>query len=167
MRSVPLVGVAALIAVTAGAQEAPKPREVPNAVKEAKLWAAVSVSDTILNWGDTSWEVGLRPPFMIHFYLVNDGEKLIDPRVEASQLFINGKECKGRNAPYGLDWPFTVANGLRDNRWHALPPGDYLGFGYAMGGHFKEPGIYHIKWKGEGFEAPEVVFRVIPRTTAK
>jgi hypothetical protein len=31
---------------------------------------------------------------------------------------------------------------------------------------FKEPGVYRIKWKGEGFEASEVVFRVMPREKA-
>jgi hypothetical protein len=163
MRSVPLILVAALVAVAAGAQEAPKPKEAPHVAKGTKLWAAVSVSDTILNWDDTAWEVGLRPPFGITFYLVNDGDKVVDPKVDSSQLFINGKECKGKDAPYGLDWPFIIANGPHDERRNALPPGEDHQFGYTMGKYFKEPGIYRIKWKGEGFEASEVVFRVMPR----
>jgi hypothetical protein len=164
MRSATLILVAALVAVAAGAQEAPKPKEAPQAALGTKLWAAVSVSDTIINWGDRAWVPGLRPlPFMINFYLVNDGDKVVDPKVESSQLFINGKECKGKVAPNGLDWPFIMASGPRDGRWKALPPGDHLSFGYAMGDYFKEPGIYRIKWKGEGFEAPEVVLRVMPR----
>ena len=160
MRSVPLILVAALIAVTAGAQEAPKPKEAPKAVKGTKLWAAVSVSDTILNWDDLAWKTELRPPFMIHFYLVNDGDKVVDPKLTSSRLFINGKECDGKEGR--INWPLNIGNGPRDDRWEALPPGDYLSFGYAMGDHFKKPGIYRIKWKGESFDAPEVVFRVMP-----
>jgi hypothetical protein len=104
---------------------------------------------------------------MFHFYLVNDGKVVIDPKVESSQLFINGKECKGRDAPFGIDWPYIVVNGPCDDRLNALPPGDDLQFSYAMGDYFKEPGIYRVKWKGEGFEAPEVVFRVMPRKKDK
>ena len=163
MRSVTLILVAALVAVAAGAQEAPKPKEEPKAVKGVKLWAAVSVSDTLLNWGDLKWQTGLHPPFMIHFYVVNDGDKVVDPKLKSSRLFINGKECKGRD---GLDWPHIVANGPGDDRCEALPPGDYLSFGYALGDYFKEPGVYRVKWKGESFEAPEVVFRVMPREKA-
>lgn len=164
MRSVTLILVAALIAVTAGAQEAPKRREAPKAAKEVRLWAAVSVSDTILNWDDLTWEVGLRPPFMIRFYLVNDGDKAIDPKIESSTLFINGKECKGEDDK--VNWQQSIGNGPRDDRWEALPPGDYIGFGFAVGDSFKEPGIYRVKWKGEGFESPEVTFRVMPRKKA-
>jgi hypothetical protein len=159
MRSITLILVAALVAVATGAQEVPKPKEVPQAVKGTKLWAAVSVSDTLLNWGDLAWKTELRPPFMIHFYMVNDGDKVVDPKIGSSQLCINGKECKGRD---GLDWPHIVANGPHDNRHEALPPGDYLSFGYALGKYFKKPGIYRVKWKGEAFEASEVVFRVMP-----
>jgi len=166
MRGVTLILVAALVALAAGAQEPPKPKGAPKLEEGTKLWAAVSVSDTLLNWGDLAWKTELRPPFMIRFYMVNDGDKVVDPKIESSQLFINGKECKGKDAPYGLDWPFIVVNGPQNNRRNALPPGDYLSFGYAMGDSFKQPGSYRIKWKGEGFEAPEVVFRVMPREKA-
>jgi hypothetical protein len=43
---------------------------------------------------------------------------------------------------------------------------ELISFGYAMEDHFKEAGEYKIKWKGEGFEAPEVVFRVMPKKKA-
>jgi hypothetical protein len=33
----------------------------------------------------------------------------------------------------------------------------------ALGRYFKEPGIYKVSWRGEGFEAPTIVFRVMPR----
>jgi hypothetical protein len=164
MRYVPLILVASLIAVTAGAQEAPKPREAPKAVKGTKLWAAVSVSDTLLNWGDLAWKTELRPPFMIHFYMVNDGDKVVDPKLASSRLFLNGKECKGKDDV--VNWQVSIGRGPRDDRWEALPPGDYLSFTMNMGDSFKEPGTYRVKWKGESFEAPEVVFRVMPRKKA-
>jgi hypothetical protein len=160
LRKVALILIATGSALAVGAKEPPKPRERPKREKETKLWAAVSVSDPVLDWDNLAWELGTRAPFMIHFYLVNDGDKVIDPKIRSSKLLINGKAFKGKG---GSDWPYIAANGPRDGRWKALPPGDYLAFGYAFRDDFKEPGTYRVKWKGEGFEAPEVVFRVMPR----
>ena len=44
-----------------------------------------------------------------------------------------------------------------------LKPGKSLQFTKGMGKYVAEPGIYKIKWKGNGFESPEVVFRVLPK----
>src|SRR5262249_19477491 len=92
--------------------------------------------------------------FMVNFGLVNDGTQVVNPELGSSQLFVNGKELK--------DWPFIVSIGPRDARWEALPPGDHLSFGYALGRHFEKPGTYKVSWKGQGFESPEIVFRVVP-----
>lgn len=138
-----------------------KPQEAQEQMgKGVKLWAAVKVSDPVLDWDNLAWELDTRGPFMIHFYVVNDGDKVVDPKLTSSRLFINGKECKGKD---GINWPRIVASGPVDDRNNALPPGDYTGFGFDFGSYFKEPGIYRVKWKGEGFEASEVVFRVMPR----
>jgi hypothetical protein len=115
-----------------------------------KLWAAVSVSQPVVNW-----DADAAPPFMIHFGLVNDGDKPVNPAVESSQLLINGKALK--------DWEFIVSNGLRAQGWNLLPPGESLLFGYNMGRYFQDPGVYKVAWKGAGFQAPDVVFRVMPR----
>jgi hypothetical protein len=145
-------------------QETPKQQGVPRPEKGVKLWAAVGVSDALLDWSNHFWENPRIPPFTIDFALVNDGDKVIDPKLESSQLFINGRECDGKDGR--INWAVQMGNGPRDDRWKALPPGDYLNFKIAMTEHFKEPGEYRIKWKGEGFEAPEVVFRVMPSKKA-
>ena len=113
-----------------------------------KLWAAISVSHPVFDKGVTG------DPFMIHFALVNDGDKTINPDVESSRLLVNGKDLKG--------WDFIIANGIRDDSWYALPPGDYLAFGYALGERFEKPGVYKVSWKGKGFASNEIVFRVHP-----
>jgi hypothetical protein len=116
----------------------------------SKLWAAISVNHPILDHG-------LRgDPFMIHFGLLNDSNKTIKPDLDSSQLLINGKNLK--------DWDFIIFNGPRDDRWDTLPPGDYLLFGIALGTHFEKPGVYKVIWKGKGFQSPEIVFRVVPKS---
>ena len=116
--------------------------------KSPRLWAAISISDPLSQEG---WTKGIA----IHFTVVNDGSAPLDPKIVASKIIVNGKELE--------DSGFILGNGPRDARWDALPPGDSLRFTYALGEYFKEPGIYKVSWKGEGFEAPEVVFRVMPR----
>jgi hypothetical protein len=144
----------ALLLLAAGALlAADRPRNGP-AKEEKTLWASISVNHPVFN------EEVQGDPFMMYFALVNDGEKTVNPEadVESSQLLVNGKQFK--------DWPFTIANGIRDNRWKALPSGDYLSFGYALGRYFKKPGTYKVKWKGKSFESREIEFRVILKNRA-
>lgn len=123
------------------------------------LWAAISVSHPVFDA-----DVISEDPFLIHLALVNDGDKIIDPELESSQLLVNGKEL-------GADWSFTISIGPRDHRFQALPPGDHLAMTYSLGRdfqgvlgrHFREPGIYRVSWKGKRFQSPEIVFRVMPR----
>ena len=112
------------------------------------LWAAISVSEPLFHEG---WTKDL----LIHFTVVNDGGEAVNPKLTASHIIINGEELK--------DTAFILGNGPRDARWDSLPPGDGLKFTYALGEYFKEPGIYKVSWKGEGFEAPAIVFRVMSR----
>ena len=91
----------------------------------------------------------------VEFTLVNDGEAEIDPKIGESRIVVNGKEL----ADSGL----ILGNGPRDARFAALPPGEHLRFGYALGDHFQEPGIYRVSWRGANFRSPEVVFRVLAK----
>ena len=111
------------------------------------LWAAVSVSEP-------EFQEGWTKQLVMSFSLVNDGTKVVDPKVESWRLVINGGEA--------ADSGFIFGNGPRDARWKALPAGDSLRFAYAMGRYFKEPGIYRVSWKGEGFETLPIEFRVMP-----
>jgi hypothetical protein len=143
----PLTCLLLLVGMTLAADPAPTGAPVP----PAKLWAALSVTAPVIGADDVT-DPGF---FSVSFALVNDGDKVINPEIGSSQFLVNGKELK--------DWSFIIANGPRGKDFEALPPGECLRFGYALGKHFTEPGIYKVKWKGKGFESPEVVFRVLPR----
>lgn len=120
-------------------------------VPKLTVWAGLGVTAPVVGADDvTSPEF-----FSISFSLVNDGDKTINPDVDSSQFFVNGKELK--------DWGFIVGNGPRGDDFKSLPPGACLRFGKAMGSYFTEPGVYTIRWKGKTFESAEVVFRVLPR----
>jgi hypothetical protein len=119
--------------------------------EQPKLWASVSVSRPLFHAGWTK-------ELLVHFTLVNDGSKTLDPKIESSKIIINGVELK--------DSGFIFGNGPRDNRWRALPPGDSLEFTYALEEYFREAGIYRVSWKGENFETPTIVFRVMPSPRA-
>ena len=111
---------------------------------------SLSVSRPLFHAGGTK-------ELLVYFTLVNDGSATIDPNIESSKIIINGVALK--------DSAFILSNGIRDQRWRALPPGDSLEFAYALEKYFKEPGIYRVSWKGENFETPTVVFRVMPAKT--
>jgi hypothetical protein len=114
---------------------------------EIKLWAAISVNDPVIEHDR------VKDRLMVSFALVNDDDRVLDPDLPNSKLFINGKELP--------NWKQTIAQGPRDDRFDALPPGDYLILSAALGEHFVKPGSYKIKWQGKDFEAPEIMFRVI------
>lgn len=115
------------------------------------LWASISVSRPLSPAG---WTKDLS----IHFALVNDGSKTVDPKIESSKIIVNGKELE--------DSGLILGNGPRDKRWNALPPGESIEFNYALESYFKEPGIYRVFWKGDGFETPIIEFRITPYKTA-
>jgi len=113
---------------------------------ERGLWAALAVNHAVFHPGETR-------DMTIEFTLINDGDKVLDPQIDKSRIIINGKEL----ADSGL----ILGSGPRDAVFSALPPGATLRFGYALGKHFEEPGVYRVSWLGEDFRAPEVVFRVL------
>jgi hypothetical protein len=91
----------------------------------------------------------------INFTLVNDGDAVIDPKIPGyPRLFVNGKE---------LDLSKRPGSFIRDDRWTALPPGDFLLFGLGLGQDFDKAGVYKVYWQGDGFRSPEIVFRVLPK----
>src|SRR5438477_5099998 len=83
-----------------------------------KIWAAVtSVPGPLVTAGQVE-------RLQIHFAMVNDGNKPIDPKVSSWRLNINGKDHP--------DSEFMFANGPRDDRWKSLPVGDCLQFSYVV-----------------------------------
>jgi hypothetical protein len=124
-----------------------RPDDESTAGNPGGLWAALAVNHAAFRRGEAE---GLY----VEFTLVNDGEATVDPKVGESRIVVDGAEL----ADSGL----ILGNGPRDARFAALPPGDYLRFGSALGDHFREPGIYRVAWRMADFRSPEVVIRVLP-----
>jgi hypothetical protein len=141
MRTLALILIASAFA--AGAAEPPKKGAAKG---ERKLWAAISINQPI-------FEQGQLDKLQLYVGVVNDGDRPVDPKLESSQLFVNGKALK--------DWQYTMSNGIRDNRFNRLPPGDYLCPAPGIGRYFKTPGIYKVILKGDGYASNEIVFRVL------
>lgn len=114
-----------------------------------KLWASITVTQPVFR------DAGAKR-LQIYFAVVNDGKTTVDPKVEMSHLFINGTELK--------DWSFIVGNGPRSSGYQALQPGHALEFAYALGDRFQTPGVYKVRWQGDDFQAPEITFRVLPKS---
>lgn len=151
LRTLTLAAAASLAFTTAwGRADEQKPQQNTS---EVRLWAGLGVTSPVI-WAD---DVADPQFFAIFFSMVNDGKKTVNPEIDSSRLFINGKELK--------DWGFIVGNGPRTDDFEALAPGECLQFTKAMGNYFTEPGIYKVKWKGKAFESSDVVFRVLPKKT--
>jgi hypothetical protein len=115
--------------------------------KAGSLWAGLSVNHPVFRAGQTK---DLR----IEFTLVNDGDKVIDPKIADSRIIINGKELS--------DSKLILSSVQKDARFKALPPGESLQFDRLLRDQFKEPGTYRVSWKGSGFHSSEIVLRILP-----
>jgi hypothetical protein len=120
----------------------------PTARRQGGLWAALALNHPVYEQGQTK-------DLSIEFTVVNDGDRVVDPKIAESRIIINGEDL--------ADSARILGAGPRDARYGALPPGDHLRFVYALGDYFKRPGVYRVSWRGEHFRSPEVVFRVLPR----
>jgi hypothetical protein len=116
----------------------------------SKLWAAITVPQPIVEEG------GETDRLQIYFGIYNGGDSTVSPNVESSHLFVNGVEPP--------DWQIVISNGIRNELFASLPPGQTLQFTYLLGPrYFQKPGIYTVRWQGENFKSPELTFRVVPR----
>jgi hypothetical protein len=113
---------------------------------KVKIWCGISVSEPVL-------VLGRDKQLCLHLGLVNDGDRVVDPQLGATELLINGKPLEG--------WDFTINQGLRHVRATALPAGDSLGITFDLTRHFQKEGVYKVRWKGVDFESSEIVFRVV------
>jgi hypothetical protein len=117
--------------------------------KIANLWAALTVNDSTFKQGQTK-------ELRIEFRLVNDGDKVIDPKIAESHMVINGKELTDIGSVFGKYAPLK-----------ALSPGESLRFDWLMGDYFKEPGTYEVSWKGVDFQSSKIVFRIMSEKAEK
>ena len=129
---------ASIVAANLGNAEQPK---------TASLWAGLSVNHAIFKAGQTR-------DLIIEFTLVNDGDNVIDPKIEDSRIVIKGKER--------TDSGMIISGVQKGSRFKALSPGDSLQFSLPLGDWFMEPGTYRIAWKGDGYHSPEIVLRIMP-----
>jgi hypothetical protein len=111
------------------------------------LWAALGVSHPL-------FVQGRAKDLSIEFTLVNDTKQPIEPKLAESRIVINGKEL--------ADSGSMMARGATPDRFRTLAPGDHLQFTLAVGEHFHGPGIYLVSWKGQRFQSPEIVLRILP-----
>jgi hypothetical protein len=118
--------------------------------KAGSLWAGLSVNHPIFRAGQTK---DLR----FEFSLVNDGDKIVDPKIPDSQIVINGKEL--------TDSAMILSGVQKGAGFRALPPGESLQFDCPLGDQFKEPGTYRVSWEGSGFQSAEIVLRILPDET--
>ena len=114
------------------------------------LWAALTVNHPLFEQGHTK-------DLTIEFNLVNDGNKVIEPRIQDSVIVVNGDELADSSSMLG--------RGSKNSRFQSLPPGGHLQFSCALGDRFDKPGIYGVSWKGTGFQSPEIKIRILPRRT--
>jgi hypothetical protein len=116
-----------------------------------QLWATVSASDSKFQEGEIK-------QLMINFTVTNDGKITVDPKIKSSKIVINGKELD--------DSALIFGNGPRGANWNALAPGGTLRFSYDLAKYFQASGVYRISWKGQGFEAPTIEFKVVSSSPA-
>jgi hypothetical protein len=133
----------AALSLTAGESEMGGPGVNTN----LSLWAALSVNRPLFKSGQTK-------DLSIALALVNDGDKVIDPRIAESHIVINGKEL----ADSGL----LLGKEAQNLRTKALAPGDRLDFRLALGEHFRQAATYRVFWRGVDFQSPEIVIRIMP-----
>jgi hypothetical protein len=118
--------------------------------KAGSRWAGLSVNHPVFRADRTK---DLR----VEFTLVNDGDKVIDPKIADSRVVINGKDL--------TDSGSILSSALKEACAKALSPGDCLQFSVPLGHLFKEPGTYRVSWKGSDFHSPEIVLRILPEAT--
>lgn len=77
----------------------------------------------------------------------------VDLEVPASQLLVDGEPS--------LSWGFAIANGTRDERECALPPGEHLTFRRVMGAAlFRAEGEHELVLAVRGVRSAPVIVRL-------
>jgi hypothetical protein len=142
------------VETAAAGPETPAPATpLPTGGAPQKLWSAIGVAQPVFSLKEAG-------TLQLYFAVVNDGETVANPNVEASHLFIAHNGSEGSEPK---DWSFVIGNGPRTAYFSALPPGQTLSFTYQLGSrYFSMPGVYTVRWEGPDYRSPEITFRVMP-----
>ena len=143
MRLILLSTLAIVVTCSPGPKKA-----IAQAPSQTTLWAGIGVRQPLFRVHETE-------KLSVSFIVVNDMQTEVNPRIESSHLFINGREP--------TDWAIVIGNGLRSSYFRALPTGEVLSFSYELGPrYFSKPGIYTLRWQSADFRSSPVTFRVLP-----
>lgn len=92
----------------------------------------------------------------LYVRITNVGTRVIDTRVDGSELTVNGRSA-------GMQWALAIGNGPRDGRFGALPPGQSTETGRAMQGSlFHGAGVYALQLRIGGNVSVPLIVRVRP-----
>ena len=113
--------------------------------QDPRVWAGVSASVTgaTTNAMFSAREVSR---LSIGVALVNDTDAPIPFECEKTRLVINGE-------------PVALFDG-NGPVWTEVKPGKPYGASIGVRQHFTTPGLYKVRWKGEGFASTVLEFRV-------
>lgn len=103
----------------------------------------------------TTLTLAQRARFQIRFTAVNQGSHTINPRLYSVRLLVNGRPS--------VAWMLAIGNGPRDRRWTALPAGESLQMGWALGkALFPAPGRYQMVLQQGTLRSAAVTVTVTP-----
>jgi hypothetical protein len=104
----------------------------------------------------TRLDMKARRDFRIGIAATNLGNRTVDPELHRVRLFVDGRDV--------LAWNLAIANGRREARWFALPPGETVTASWSSFGDrlFPTPGDYVLMLRLNGIESAAVQIRVLP-----
>jgi len=86
----------------------------------------------------TTLTMAERAAFQIGVRATNQGDAVLEPRLDLADLTVNGESS--------MDWRMAIGNGGRDKDWLAMPAGKTVEMQWPLGeALFRAPGTYKIE----------------------
>ncbi|MEQ8997201.1 MAG: hypothetical protein RID53_11960 [Coleofasciculus sp. B1-GNL1-01] len=93
--------------------------------------------------------------FKISLTATNQSDEVTNPELHLVKLFINGEQS--------MAWNLAISNGLREEKWFALPAGDRVSMSWSMGQSlFPTPGEYTLVPSYKDKELEPIQVHVLP-----
>jgi hypothetical protein len=87
--------------------------------------------------------------FDLALSVINQGPDTLDPELHNAKLRVNGE--------FSIAFMLAVGNGVREEKWFALPPGERADIHWNMWNLFPEPGTYTLVLDWHGMHEAVVV----------